>query len=261
LVLARDDLLAGLRKSWMWTALATQDIRLRYRGSMLGPFWLTISTIVMIAAMGFIYARLFKMDLSSYLPYLTIGLVVWQFISTVVNEGCNTFLNAQTIIQQVRLPLSVHVYRMVCRNIIVLAHSFVIVPVVLVLFGVSMNATILLLVPGFVLLVLNCVWVGILLGIISARFRDVPPIVANFLQIAFFVTPIFWVSDALENERWKLAAELNPLFAAIDVVRSPLLGQTPAPTSWFVLILTTIAGCWGTFVFFAHFRRRLAYWI
>jgi len=91
---AWNDLSSGFSKSWMWSAMAMQDIRLRYRGSILGPFWLTLSTIIMVAAMGVIYARLFHMEVSRYLPFLTIGLIVWQFISALINEGCQTFLAA-----------------------------------------------------------------------------------------------------------------------------------------------------------------------
>src|SRR5690242_3738603 len=91
LAAAVADLVHGFQRSWMWSALAMQDIRLRYRGSLLGPFWLTISTIIMIAAMGLIYARLFHVDTATYLPFLAVGLVLWQFLSTVINEGCLTF--------------------------------------------------------------------------------------------------------------------------------------------------------------------------
>ena len=111
--LAAEDLAVGLGKSWMWTALAMQDIRLRYRGSLLGPFWLTITTVVLISTMGFVYSRIFNMQLQTYLPYLTVGLVLWQFIATVINEGCQTYLGMHSIIQQVRLPLSLHAFRTV----------------------------------------------------------------------------------------------------------------------------------------------------
>ena len=85
----------------MWSAMAMQDIRLRYRGSILGPFWLTISMVIMVAAMGLIYARMFNMEISRYLPFLTVGLVIWNFVSTVIIEGCQTFLSAHNIITQV----------------------------------------------------------------------------------------------------------------------------------------------------------------
>src|SRR5947207_5629997 len=88
-VLAWRDLASGFAKVWMWWALALQDIRLRYRGSVLGPFWLTISTLVMVVAMGVIYSELFHMEMSTYLPFLTLGLIVWQLLAGTISEGCD----------------------------------------------------------------------------------------------------------------------------------------------------------------------------
>ena len=253
------DLVDGAAKSWIWTALAVQDIRLRYRGSVLGPFWLTISMLVMAGAMGLIYSRLFAVDAKTYLPYLIIGLVVWQFISGIVTEGCDTFLRAESVIQQIPMPFSIHVYRTVCRNILVLAHSFVVIPIGLVVFRLAVDWHVVETAAGLVLLAINGVWISIMLGMLSARFRDIPPIVANFLQIGFFITPIFWPIDALGN--WKPIAALNPLFAAIDLVRAPLLGTAVSETSWVVLLGTTVLGCGMTFGLFSRFRTRIAYWI
>jgi homopolymeric O-antigen transport system permease protein len=248
-----------LGKSWLWMALAAQDIKLRYRGSILGPFWITVSTIVMVAVMGLLYARLFHTEVANYLPFLTVGLVVWQFVSIVVVEGCNTFLAVHNIIQQVRLPFSLHAYRLVYRNLLVLAHNFAIVPIVLITFRTPVDWHLLTLLPAFSLLAVNGVWVSILLGMVSARFRDVPPIVASFVQVVFFVTPIFWSPDLLGW--WKPVAELNPLYAAIDIVRAPLLGAAPAPYSWPVMLGVT-GLCGGlTFALFARFRARIAFWV
>src|SRR5215472_13377428 len=110
------DLADGLFRSWLWTTLAHQDLKLRYRGSILGPFWQTITTIVMISSIGVIYAELFHTRLENYLPGLTVGLVFWQFISGMIIEGCGTFSSVQGIIQQVKLPFSLHAYRLVYRN-------------------------------------------------------------------------------------------------------------------------------------------------
>ena len=129
----------GFRRSWIWTALALQDTKLRYRGSVLGPFWLTISTLVMVIAMGFIYAHLFHTDTRSYMPYLTMGFIVWQLISTLVTEGCQTFLASGPVIQQVPIPFSIHAYRVVYRNFIVFAHNLVIVPIGLLVFAIPLD--------------------------------------------------------------------------------------------------------------------------
>lgn len=253
------DLVEGMTRSWMWSAMAMQDIKMRYRGSLLGPFWLTISMAIMIAAMGLIYARIFHMEIKQYLPFLTVGLVVWNFVSTVIIEGCQTFLSAQNIITQVRMPFSLHAWRGVYRNLIVLAHNMVIVPLVLLTFSVPVGWSVLIIVPALAILTINGIWVSLLLGMISARYRDVPPIVMSFVQVIFFITPIFWPPEALGI--WMQALPLNPLFAAVDVVRAPLLGAAPLAYSWTVLLTVTVVGCIGTFFIFAKFRPRIAYWI
>src|SRR5262252_9786271 len=164
------DLAEGMTKSWMWWAMAMQDIKMRYRGSLLGPFWLTISMVIMIAAMGLIYARMFNMEITHYLPFLTVGLVIWNFVSTVIIEGCQTFLSAHNIITQVRMPFSVHAWRSVYRNLIVLAHNMVIIPLVLIIFSLPVGWSVLIIVPALLILTINGIWVTILLGMISARY-------------------------------------------------------------------------------------------
>jgi ABC-2 type transport system permease protein/lipopolysaccharide transport system permease protein len=258
--LAATDLLEGVRKSWLWTTLAQQDVKLRYRGSILGPFWQTLTTAVMIGGMGLIYAKLFHTELQDYLPMLTVGLIFWMFIAGMITEGCGTFVGVQGVIQQVRLPFSLHAYRLVYRNLLLLAHNFVIVPIVLVIFPHPINWIRLIeLVPGLVLITITGIWVSVLLGMISARFRDVPPIVASIVQVVFFMTPIMWPIEALgPNARW---AQFNPLFAAVDVLRGPLLGQPTARYSWAILVTITVLGCVAAFAFFARFRSRIAFWV
>jgi ABC-type polysaccharide/polyol phosphate export permease len=257
---AVNDILEGLRQNWLWIRLAHQDMRLRYRGSVLGPFWQTITTVIMIGSMGFIYAKLFHVALDDYLPMLAVGLIFWQFTSGMIIEGCTTFASVQGIIQQVKLPYSLHAYRLVYRNVLILAHSFVIVPVVLVIFRHPVGGLRLFeLIPGFILIVINGVAASVLLGMICARFRDVPPIVASIVQVAFFVTPIFWPPSALGTNSWW--AVLNPLYTAIDVMRGPLLDQPTSPHSWAILSAVTVLSCVVSFLFFSRFRSRIAFWV
>ena len=134
------------------------------------------------------------------------------------------FINAQSIITQTNLPLSVHVYRVVWRNFIIFGHNALIFPVVAVLLAPPPSWTGLLAAPGLVLLYLNGIWTGLLLGLASARFRDVPPIVDSILRILFFITPVIWMPEFLP-ERIALL-DWNPFFHFLEVVRAPLLGST-----------------------------------
>ncbi len=256
---AWNDIRDGFQQSWFWGTLAMLDVKMRYRGSMIGPFWITLSMAIMVGAMGLIYAKLFHQDIASYLPFLTVGVIVWSFVAGQINEGCQTFISAQGLIQTVALPFSVHAYRQVARNLIILAHNLVIFPPVMLYFHIAFSWRMVEAVPALALLAINSVWIAIFFGIISARFRDVPQIVQNFVTIAFFVTPIFWPPSQLG--RWQEIAELNPLFAAVDIVRSPIMGQATAAHSWSIMLDVTVLG-WGVaFLLFSRFYSRIAYWV
>ena len=133
---ARADLGDGLRRWELWGTLGWHDIRQRYRRSTLGPFWLTISMGVMVGTLGFVYAELFGHTLADYLPHLALGLIAWSFISTPILDGCNIFIGSEGVIRQLRAPLSVHVFRLLWRNLIILAHNMVIYVVLLVVFRI-----------------------------------------------------------------------------------------------------------------------------
>jgi ABC-2 type transport system permease protein/lipopolysaccharide transport system permease protein len=257
---AVNDLRDGLNAWELWGTLGWHDLRQRYRRSTFGPFWLTLSMGIMAAAIGVLYAEIFGQPIHDYLPFLAVGLIVWGFISTSIIDACYVFILSEGVIRQVRAPLSVHVYRVVWRNLIVLAHNMVIYVIILVVFGIWPGATILLFIPSLLLLSISAFSTGLLIGLLSARFRDLPPIIANMTQILFLFTPILWRTDQLTGSR-RLLAQLNPLYYIVEVMRMPLLGQAPPASSWISVIVVVALSCAITFWFYVRFRARIAYWI
>ena len=256
---AVGDIAQGACAFHLWGLLGWQDIRRRYRRSRLGPFWLTISMGILVGALGVLYAGLFKADITDYMPFVAVGFIVWGLISGLITEGCEAFVGAGGIIKQMNLPLSVHVYRVVWRNLIVLAHNAVIYVVVAVFFSVQPGWGGLLALPGLVLLCLNGVWVGLLLGLVAARFRDLSPIVISVMRVSFFLTPIIWQPALLPDRA--IAVEFNPFFHLVEVVRAPLLGQAPALLSWYAVLGITGGGWLATLAMYRRYHERIAYWI
>ena len=125
--LAFDDFFTALQNWQIWLLLSWQDIRLRYRRSQLGPFWITISMAVTIYTMGFLYGHIFKMNLQEYFPYLTGGMLTWALISSLLNESTNTFIEAESYIKQIKLPYTTYIFRMTTRNVIIFLHNIVII--------------------------------------------------------------------------------------------------------------------------------------
>jgi lipopolysaccharide transport system permease protein len=256
---AIEDLTDGLVRWRLAWALARSDITHRYRGSVLGPFWLTLSTAVMLAALGFLYAKLFRIDATDYLPWLSVSLIVWNVLSAMVTDATTSLTSAEGVIRQMPLPYSVHAMRVVIRNALMAAHNLPLILVVFFIFGVPFTWTALLAIPGFLLLGIGGFAAAILLGMICARFRDIPPIVGSLMQVAFFVSAVIWKPEMVGH--WEPFLPLNPVFAVMETVRAPIMGRTGGIIVWVAAFAWTgllVAAAWA---FFVRFRGRIAFWV
>ena len=253
------DFYEGMGNWRLWTVLGWTDIRRRYRRSILGPFWLTISMSLLIAALGTLYSRIFHTEIATYLPYLTLGFVVWGFIATSIKETCIAFwINADRI-KQIRLPFSAHILRLIWANLIVLLHTIIIIVPIWIWFRQWPTPYALMAIPGVLIIGLNLMWVGVILAILNTRFRDVSQMVETALQIAVFATPIMWPVSALGEQRF--VADVNPIYHLIELVRAPLLGEAPDAMSWLVALGVAAVGLLVAALLLRRVERRIVYWL
>lgn len=258
--LAAIDVADACRLWRLALTLGWFDIRLRYRGSMLGPFWLTLSTAVMVAALGVLYSRLFNMELHDYLPFLALSLVLWGVLSTVIGEACTCFTSAEGTIRSMRMPFTLHPMRVVVRNLIVLGHNVVVILAVYFWFNNWPGWHALMAIPALLLWLIDGLAVCFLLGPIGARFRDIPPIIASVIQIAFFVSPIIWKPELLKGTALELLW-LNPFFTLLEIVRGPMLGETVTLHVWASALGYSAVLIGLAWVLFSRTRARLAFWV
>jgi ABC-2 type transport system permease protein len=264
---AVDDLRSGWRQRALWGHLGWQDIRQRYRRSVLGPVWISISMAVTAVALGVLYAGLFGNPLERQLPYILVGFIVWAFISGCITEGADVFITNVGLILHLPAPLSIHVYRLVWRQTLFFAHNLVVYAIMLLVFPQPLGWSSLLAVPAFALLALNGAWVALLFGIVSTRFRDLTPVLQSLVQLAFFLTPIVWIyQDLIDSANPAIAqrarlVELNPLMHFVEIVRQPMLGQEAPLRHWLVVFAVTIGGWLLTMYVLRRYRSRVAYWV
>lgn len=253
------DLVEGLRLRKMWARQSWNEVRRRYKRTMLGPMWLTASLIVFAVVLSFVWAGLWKMQISEFLPFLLSGLVPWTMISSAIGEACVAFIANEALMRSRQFPYSTLVYVVLARNVVIFGHNLLGYFIVAALCGVAFGWATLLLIPGTALAVLNVAWICVVVAIFCLRFRDFQPLIASLLQIAMFVTPIFWAASQLEGKR-AVIVEANLLHHMIEVLRQPMLGKAAAPLSYLYCSAAAVAGwlfaCW----LFARKRHRLAYW-
>jgi len=258
---ASGDLLDGFGRYDLWGRIGFLDIKRRYRRTMIGPFWGTISLAVFTAVMSSIGVGLWKQEPAEYMPFLASGMMVWLMLSTMITEGGNMFISSQHL-NRMRMDYSILAYALVWRNLVSFFHNLAVYLVIVAIFLPKLiTPSILLVIPGLVLVAVNAVWVALLLGMICVRFRDVQQLIATVLQISLFVTPVFWPPHLLSGLTRLVFVDLNPLFAFINVVREPLLGKTPSLWSYLVILVVTLVGWVATFKAFSRYRKRIAFWV
>ena len=263
---AWHDLVRGFHQHELWLQLGWQDIKQRYRRSVLGPLWITIATGVMAAALGLLYSVLFKIPVAQFLPHVTVGLIMWTFISGCIKEGAQVFIDNEGLIKQLPSALSVHVYRLVWKQTLFLGHNLIIWVALMVIFPRPLGWDFLLAIPALMLLIANGVWVSMFFGIIATRYRDVAPLLEAGTQLLFYVTPIVWMTQTLKDQggtisdRAKLA-QLNPLYHYMEVVRAPLIGADLPVYHWWVVLGCTVAGLIIALLAMRQWRFRVSYWV
>ncbi|MBJ6127834.1 ABC transporter permease [Microvirga splendida] len=258
------EVLREVRDGWrwreLWMTLGWRDVQSRHRRSRIGPFWNTLSLAFVATCIGSLYGGIMGRPMSEYVPHLVTGYMIWAFLQALVIEGKDSFVSNAAAIREIAVPKTVYVYKALWKNLIILAFNSLVYVAALAIFQVWPFPGIVLLLPALALVLLNGIWVALLLGLINVRYRDLGQLVPNAMRLAFFVTPILWFPEDATGIR-TIFVDFNPFYYFIEVLRAPLLGQAPHSLIWFVTIAITLLG-WGIAVpIYAHWRRRIAFWV
>lgn len=260
--LAWQDMKEGLLSWRVWLLLAYQDIKLRYRRSVLGPFWITISMAITVYSMGYLYSHLFHMNMNEYFPYLVAGMLGWSLISTIVTEMVETFTSNDGLIKQLKLPYSLHVHRVVAKNMIIFFHNILVFVPVIIFFHseIKFGFNLLGLIPGLFIIYFNAFCYGMVFAMVGARYRDISQLIKSLIQVIFFVTPVMWKPSILPANK-QLIAEYNPVYSLLELIRAPLIGYPLTITNLVMIACISLIGLGLCYYLFIPRRSRIIYWL
>lgn len=254
-----SDLWQSLRNPRLIFFMAWSDVRARYKRSVLGPFWITLSTAIGSIGLGFIWSDLMKIDRSTYMPLLTSGLILWQFLSACITESTSVFYKQSKIIRNLQLPLTIYPAQLILRHLINFAHNIPLFFIVCILLGRPVSVNTLFFIPALIIVAANLFWLTLVMGILGSRFRDIEYLVAMIMPLIMFLTPVMYRADSLQlvgKYMW-----LNPLTSMIEIIRCPLLGE-PIPVYACIINLCLFAlGGLVALMFFGAKRNRIAFWV
>ena len=256
-----NDIRQSFVRTPLWITLGWYDFILRYRRTFLGPVWEIITVVIWITGLGLIYGRLFNYSQETYLAYLTIGIILWLYISDTLTTGVNVFVSNAALISSINNPLYTYVLRnIIARLIRLMFHSLVFIAMLfLIKIDLVLRPQTFMVLPGFFMLLFMSLWLIPLLGFFGAKFRDLIYLIQACMRFLFFVTPVFWYVENLGSRTF--LANVNPFTHFLAVVRAPLLGEPVLHHSWLVVLLINTVGFIVTVILYGPYRQRLIYWL
>jgi ABC-type polysaccharide/polyol phosphate export permease len=189
-----------------------------------------------------------------------VSVIIWNYLSQVLID-CTTIFGIQAhLYRNQKMNFSVSIFSVIYKNTIMLAHSLVIIIVLIVIFGVPVNWYLLQIVPAFGLTLIGLVWSGYLIAMICVRFRDVVQVITTWFTVLFYITPVMWKPNFLPP-RYHLIIELNPFAQFLEIMRNPFLGQQISSYAWLSTTVFTLGGGLVALAVIGRYKRRIIFWM
>lgn len=256
---AFSDLKGGLVRRRLWTQFAVRDVRGRFSGAVLGSVWFIIMHSLIVLGLAVMYSKILGADIKEYLPYVAVGLTVWNIISGIITDGSGVFQGNSIYLKQVKLPYSFFVYRLNLKHMILFVYQSTVVVAMYAFMKMWPEPLMLLAIPGMLLLLVFLFAASLLAGILASRFRDFNGFIQSALRFAFFMTPIFWDARRLGEYAWLM--NYNPFYHFLEIVRAPLLSEVPSSLNYGACLVMTVATIILSICAFRYSVKKISYWI
>lgn len=255
------ELLRSLRAWNVWWAIALDDVLARYRRTALGPLWIVLAQAAFVAGLYLLHRTVFAgpQDQGMYLLYLSASMPVWSLLSSLILEGATSLLRAKGFIESYPLPLPVYMIRSIVASLMLFAHMLLVYVVVMLFVRPPLEVTMLLAIPGLVIVMVFGLGVTLLLAPLSARYRDIGPASTAAMNLMFVMSPVFWVPTP--EQKGELLLQLNPFYHLLEVVRTPLTGGPIEAYHWGAAVVIALGTLVAGFVVFVRTRSTISYWI
>jgi len=236
--------------------LAFNDVKLRYRNSVLGFLWSFLEPLLMLTVLYFVFTNIIKSGIQDYPIYLLLGLIVWYMFQRATTMGQTSLLDRSGMIQKVYFRREIIVLSACLTAFIMMAFEFGAFAVFIVAFRFVPPITIVLLPALLAILFILSVGISLLLSVMTVYFRDLKFIWQIFLQAMFFVCPIIYQLN-LFPDNIRNILQINPLVTILDTAHNLVLyGTLPTPKATiYMLGLTAIIFIVGYVVFKVKSKR------
>lgn len=234
------------------TSIAADHMKKKTSVTSLGMGWVVFRDLVYFAAFTVFRLLLSGDRLIEGMPlviYLFTGFVPWFFISDVLNAGSNAINSNKSIISNMKFPITIissyEVLAILYKRLI----SFLMLFIVIALFGYLPKFNILLFLYYFTAMVILGFVFNLFLSPIVAISKDFDQFYRSFLRILMFSLPIIWSFERLEDYKWaEMLLKINPIVYVIIGFRDAFAQNDPIDLYytiyfWSFVIVVFLVGC------------------
>ena len=256
---AIKDLITGAKLYPVWLFQAYHELSAKFKRTALGSLWIAGNFLFVSIAIALVWGELFKVDLKEMLPHAMLGNLCAALSLWIVSEAPELFLNSGNIIKNHAYPFTYFAFEKIAKNLMQFAHNLVIFYIFMIFNGTFSVPN-----PLFILgLAINLVslftW-GMVIGMMSARYRDLRFLLPSLTFLLYFLTPVYWDASRLSPDR-QWIVNINPFNGMVSVMREPLMGHFPSNANWTGALAMCIGGIAIWLCVFPPLRRRIPFWV
>lgn len=246
-------------------ALSMRELRARYRASVLGFLWTflnpTLSMVVYWLVFEVVMARSGG-SMKAFPFFIFTGLLPWIFFSTSVLGGTTSISDRRDLLTKVRFPAQVLPATVVLTNLINMLLSVPLLIGLGLVFGYVPTWHLALIIPVLLVQTFLTLAISYFFAAFNVAFRDLQHVVANVMQLAFFVSPVLWATTSLptlgtlsKDEVRQLVAVVNPMLPILEAWHEIFYFQR-VPEHWAELGLVALEALIIMLIASAVFARR-----
>lgn len=237
IIIFYDKLLVLPQELWqnrrlIWK-LSVNDFKTRYAGSYMGMVWALVQPVVTILLYWFVFGTIMSSRAQvagnlevPYVLWLTAGLVPWFYFSEMISNGTNALLEYNYLVKKVVFKISIlPIIKTIAATFI---HVFFATIMLVLYFAYGYHPSLYLLQLLYYSFCLFAFTLALCYATCSIVifFRDLNQIIAIFLQVFMWATPILWNISMLGSSAWRIVFKMNPIFYVVNGYRSALFEKT-----------------------------------
>lgn len=201
--------------------LIIRNLKIRYKGSMLGFFWSLLDPLFMMLVY-LLFIRLMRFSIE--IPVLLVGVIVWQFFTMCANDSINIITGSTNLVKKVYFPRIILPLAMVIANLINFLLSAGVLIVILLILKVPVGLSLVWFPAAVVFQFIFCLGIALILCTANVFFRDTEHLMGVLMMTWFFLTPIIYPIEKVPGEYINLYY-LNPMASLVTFYRYIFLGK------------------------------------